>query len=243
MGLFGMTEVRKILLQLEQTGGLYILLAGFIMANLDELIQGSQLREGKKKISQALNIAEREWENIRLSLRLCGDIGSFSKDDFMIGIISEDIIINHPLKSPTKSVSGYSPTYYPMYFVANLLVMEDKMPENGYRTVEALYTFIELVTKAVFRLGLEGNFGMAFGSGYANVRTGWIGEKGYTQERLRFEKIFFQNRSKDYNWEFYWTSVQEDMKNVYDQFISWRDNPEKYSSDSKSKATVKPLIV
>ncbi len=213
------------------------------MANLDELIQGKELTEGKIKIAKALRIAVREWENIRLSLQLCGDIGEFSKDDFMIGIISEDIIINHPLKSPTKSVSFFSPTYYPMYFVANLLVMEEKMSEDGYGTVEALYTFIELVTKAAFRLGLEGNFGMGFGSGYANVRTRWIGEKGYTQERLRFEKIFFQNRSKDYDWEFYWTSVQEDMKNVYDQFIFWRDNPEDYSRDTKSKAKVKPLIV
>lgn len=213
------------------------------MANLDELIQGKEITEGKIKIAKALDIAEREWENIRLSLQLCGDIGEFSKDDFMIGIISEDIIANHPKKSPTKSVSFYSPTYYPMYFVANLLTMEEKLSEDGYKTVEALYTFIELATKAAFRLGLEGNFGMGFGSGYGSVRTGWIGEKGYTQERVKFEEIFFSNRAKEHNWEFYWTSVQEDLKNVYDQFIFWRDNPEDYSKESKSKAKVKPLIV
>ncbi|MGH7885528.1 MAG: hypothetical protein ACRENO_07525 [Thermodesulfobacteriota bacterium] len=213
------------------------------MAKLEELIQGSQLREGKKRISEALLIGEREWENIRLSLCLCGDIGKFSKDDFMIGIISEDIIINHPLKSPTKSVSFYSPTYYPMYFVANLLKMDELIPEKGYRTIEALYTFVELATKAALRLGLEGNFAMGFGSGYANVRTGWIAEKGYTQERLKFEKIFFKNRSKQYNWDFHWNSVQADLKNAYEQFLFWRNNSLDYSQDSRSKAIVKPLIV
>lgn len=213
------------------------------MAKLEELIEGAQLREGKKRISEALSIAEREWENIRLSLHLCGDIGRFSKDDFMIGIISEDIIINHPLMSPTKSVSFYSPTYYPMYFVANLLKMDELIPEKGYRTIEALYTFVELATKAAFGLGLEGNFGMGFGSGYANVRTGWVAEKGYTQERLKFEKIFFKNRSKQHDWDFRWSSVQSDLKNVYEQFLFWRDNPSAYSQDSRSKAVVKPLIV
>lgn len=213
------------------------------MAKLEDLIQGSERIEGREKIAKALTIAKREWENIRLSLKLCGDIGGFSKDDFMIGIISEDIIISHPLKSPTKSVSFFSPTYYPMYFVANLAEMDRQFSEKGYRSIEALYTFVELATKAASRLGLVGNLAMGFGSGYANVRTGWIAEKAYPRERAIFEELFFQNRSKQYDWEFYWNSVQSDFKNVYDKFVFWKENADDYAKESRSKAKVMPLIV
>lgn len=213
------------------------------MANLEDLIKGSQQLEGRKKIANALRIAEREWENVRLSLKLCGDVGDFSKDDFMIGIISEEIIISHPLKSPTKSVSFFSPTYYPMYFVENLEKMDEQIPEKGYRTIEALYTYVELATRAAFRLGLVGNFAMGFGSGYANVRTGWIAEKAYPQERKIFEKLFFENRSKKYDWEFYWNSVQSDFKKVFDKFEFWMKNPEDHARESRSNAVVKPMIV
>lgn len=214
------------------------------MANLEELIQGSEKLEGRQKIARALRIARREWDNIGLSLKLCGDIGEFSKEDFMIGIISEDIIINHPKKCPTKSVSFFSPTYYPMYFVENLAKMDDQIPDKGYRTVEALYTFVELATRASSRLGLVGNFAMGFGAGYANVRTGWIAEKAYPRERLIFEEIFFENSfKKRYDWEFYWNSVQADMKKVFDKFAYWKENPENYATESRSNAVVKPMIV
>lgn len=214
------------------------------MANLEELIQGSEKLEGRQKIATALRIARREWENLGKSLKLCGNIGEFSKEDFMIGIISEDIIISHPKKSPTKSVSFFSPTYYPMYFVDNLLKMDDQIDEKGYRTVEALYTFVELAAKAAFRLGLVGNFAMGFGAGYACVRTGWIAEKAYPQERMIFEELFFENSfSKRYDWEFYWNSVQADMKKVFDKFSYWKENPENYSREARSKAIVKPMMV
>ena len=213
------------------------------MATLEELLEDSDLKEGRVKISNALEIAEREWDNIKTSLSLCGDIGEFSKDDFMIGTISEDIIIKYPKISPTKSVSGYSPTYYPMYFIDNLLKMDERFEEKGYRTTEALYTYVELVTKAAFRLGLEGNLGGGFGCGYAHVRTGWIAEKGLEEERLKFAEIFFSKGSAKYDWDFHWDSVQNELKNVYDQFVEWKNNPELYIQDSKSKAIVRPFIV
>ncbi len=160
-----------------------------------------------------------------------------------IGIVSEDIITRQPKISPTKSVSGYSPSYYPMYFISNLIAMDEKLKDKGYKTVEALYTYVELATKAAYRLGLEGNLGMGFGCGYGHVRTGWIAEKGLEEERLKFAEIFFENRSKDYGWDFHWTSVKKDFKNVFDQFIVWKNNPEIYMKDSSSKSTIKPFIV
>ena len=90
---------------------------------LEQLIR-SEEEEREKKFERGLEIARREWENIRISLKLCGDIREFSEEDFMIGIIDEDVIIRAPEISPTKSVSFFAPTYYPMYFIRNLISMD-----------------------------------------------------------------------------------------------------------------------
>jgi len=209
---------------------------------LEELLQ----REENKDIVQlehALSIAQTEWNNIRKSLSLCSDIGEFCKKDFMIGIIEEDVIVRLPKISPTKSVSGYCPSYYPMYFVKNMETMNEKFESKGYRTTEALYSFIELATKAAGRLGLKGNICMGFGVGYANVRTGWVAEKGLQREREIFEKMFFEGKFKHYDWECDWTSVQQVLKEIFDRFKSWQDDETLYRYETDSKKIVRPLLV
>lgn len=211
--------------------------------DLEELLRDKEYEEGEKRLERAIEIARREWENVRASLEHAGDIGEFDKRDFMIGVIEEDVIIREPLKSPTKSVSGYSPTFYPMYFVNNLLAMEEKFEERRYGTIEALYVFIELATRASERLGLDGNFAMAYGAGYASVRTGWVAEKGFPVEREIFEKMFFSGKKKDSEWDFYWTSVKERLKEIFDRFSSWQKDEALYLREVKSKSVVIPMLV
>ncbi|MER3445550.1 MAG: hypothetical protein C4291_01350 [Candidatus Dadabacteria bacterium] len=196
----------------------------------------------KEVLEKALKIARREWANIGLSLELCGDIGEFREEDFMVGIIEEDVIIKEPIISPTKSVSGYAPTFYPMYLVRNLTLMDMKFSDYGYKTVEALYVFIELTIKAVERLGLVGTFSAGFGSGYGYVRTGWIGEKGRAEEREIFFKMFFKGR-KNYDWDFNSTWVKERLKLIFDRFMAWQKDPKLYENEVKPKAKVKPMMV
>lgn len=209
---------------------------------LEDLIK-EQETKNHKELNEALVIAEREWEKIRTSLEFCGDIGPFDKEDFMVGIIEEDVIVRQPLSSPTKSVSGYSPTFYPMYFLKNVLLMDEKFEDMGYNTLEAMYVFLELATKAVSRLGLTGNLAMGFGSGYAYVRTGWIAEKGLTEERDFFYSHFYKGRTVDYNWEFFWNSVKERMETIFNKFGEWKENPETYNKETKSSAKVIPMMV
>ncbi len=209
---------------------------------LEELIDGEESQR-KKNLERAIQIARKEWENVGTSLRLCGDIGEFDQEDFMIGIIEEDVIIREPAISPTKSMSFYAPTFYPMYFVDNLLIMDEKIPEYNHKTVEALYVYIELATKAVERLGLIGIFSMGFGSGYGNVRTGWIAEKGLPREREIFSEMFFKERKRDYDWEFHLNSTSEKLKTIFDKFMEWQNNPELYHKETKSLARVKPMLV
>lgn len=210
---------------------------------LEELLKDREFDEGAKKLNEALLIAQREWENVRSSLELSGDIGEFDKEDFMIGVIAEDVIIREPLLSPTKSVSVYAPTFYPMYFVQNLLAMDQKLAKEGYSTIEALYVFVEIATKAAERLGLKGSFSMSFGAGYGSARTGWIAEKGYPIERELFVKMFFKNRKKSYDWDFYGSSVQENLSGIFIKFQSWQNDEDLYKKEVKSKAIVKPMLV
>jgi hypothetical protein len=211
--------------------------------DLEELLKDREYEEGEKRLERALVIAKREWEKVRQSLAGCGDIGAFDKKDFMIGVIKEDVIIRQPLVSPTKSVSVYAPTFYPMYFVKNLLSMEEKFEERGYSTPEALFVFIELATRASERLGLRGTFAMGFGAGYGSVRTGWVAEKGLPVERQIFFDMFFWGRKKDYAWEFYWTSVMESLKGIFDRFRAWQEDEELFHKEVKSKAVVIPMMV
>ncbi len=209
---------------------------------LEDLIK-EQETKNHKELNKALVIAQREWEKIRISLEFCGDIGGFDKEDFMVGIIEEDVIVRQPLSNPTKSVSGYSPTFYPMYFLKNVLLMDEKFEDMGYNTLEAMYVYIELATKAVSRLGLTGNLAMGFGSGYAYVRTGWIAEKGWAEEREIFHSQFFKGRTIDYNWEFISTSVKERIDKIYNKFNGWKENPDIYKKETRSVAKVIPMMV
>jgi hypothetical protein len=197
--------------------------------DLEELLRDREYDEGEKRLERALVIAEREWEKVRQSLGQCGDIGGFDKKDFMIGVIEEDVIIRQPLVSPTKSVSVYAPTFYPMYFIDNLLTMEEKLESRGYSTSEAL--------------GLEGTFAMAFGAGYGSVRTGWVAEKGFPVEREIFFNMFFEGKKKDFAWDFYWTSVRERLKEILDRFLAWREDEALFHREVKSKAVVVPMLV
>ncbi|NIT13298.1 MAG: hypothetical protein GTN99_03355 [Candidatus Dadabacteria bacterium] len=121
--------------------------------------------------------------------------------------------------------------------------MNERFSEKGYRTTEALYSFIELATKAAERLGLTGTLSMAFGVGYANVRTGWVAEKGLQKEREVFEKMFFKGKFKSYDWEYDWTSVKQSLKEIFDKFISWQDDQALYLKETASGKIVKPMLV
>lgn len=207
--------------------------------NLDLLVDGAE----HKQIESAMEIAQREWGNISASLEMCGDTGKFSKRDFMIGIIDEDVIVKKPLLCATKSVDINSPTYYPMYLVKNLAEMDFLMPERGYRTPQALYCHIELVSKAVSTLGLSGTLAMGFACGYAVSRTGWIAEKGLRREREFFVESFFGNSKKNCEWNFRWRSTQVKMKKIFDKFAQWRDNPELHREETSEERKIKPMLV
>ncbi len=209
---------------------------------LDDLVDGSQ-GAGRERIESALAVAQREWNNISKSLGMCGDTGGFDKSKFMIGLIDEDVIIKHPLMCATKSVDINSPTYYPMYFVKNLLEMDSLMRTRKYSTPQALYCYLELAVKAAEALGLCGTIAMGFGCGYAVARTGWIAEKGLRREREFFLKTFFEDSGKNHEWGFKWHSTQVKIKKIFDKFTRWQKDAVLYKTETAEERKIKPSLV
>ena len=162
-------------------------------------------------INKSLDIAGREWEHIKHSLEMCGDIGEFDPECFV-------------LDKPTL-ISNLS------LFTANLIEMDEKSMRHGYATPEALDTFTTLATRALERLGLSKEWALAFGDGYGYVRTGWFGCRGGTEEQqMLFSKMFFPV-GKVFNWDFDSSLVKTKFKTVLETFIGWQNDPQVYTNE------------
>src|SRR6201993_2080388 len=105
-------------------------------------------------VQGAIQIAKREWENIRLSLQMCGDIGEF------------DSINRINTSSPIVSEA--------LPLIRSLIEMENKLSTYGYFTPEAGHVFTYLASRAGERFGLSYKLAQTFGRGYSWIRTGWF---------------------------------------------------------------------
>ncbi len=166
-------------------------------------------------VQTELQISKREWENIKVSLEMCGDIGQFN-------------LKRHVNRNPD--------------LVENLIVMENKVLVYDYRTLEAAYVFAELASKAVEKLGLVGEFAKTFGSGYSWVRTGWFDLrwidlsgntrlKDYVVNQVLFFRLFFKSNDCDFGWDFDCPEVRRKFKLIFDKFYMWQDNPAMHVED------------
>jgi hypothetical protein len=164
-------------------------------------------------IDKALEVARREWENIRGSLTMYGDIGDFNPEDFILG-------------KPTL-ISDL------LCFITNLIEMDKQLIRHGYSTPEALDVFTTVATKAAERLGLSEGLALAFGSGYGYVRTGWLGLQEIEQQQVIFSKIYF-TVGVNFYWKFDSPLVRTKLKTVFNRFMSWQNDPQSYSREMKA---------
>ncbi len=177
------------------------------------------------EILRALKIAVREWENIRVSLEMFGDI--------------EDFDIKHHVNSTLAFLPGG------LTLARKLIEMEGKLPTYGYLTQEAAYVFTFLASRAVERLGLIGGLAHTFGSGYSWVRTGCFDpsdiEKEHVVKQLFFLKIFFP-LGGFFNWDFNSPVVKTKLMVLLNKFATWQDNPSSYLQDVRDyKEQLEPL--
>ncbi|MGE5444441.1 MAG: hypothetical protein ACM3SR_07545 [Ignavibacteriales bacterium] len=178
------------------------------------------------EIIRAVKIARREWENIKASLEICGDIGELHSK-------------NHTRSKPDSLLvsDGLIP-------VRNLIEMENKFPTYGYFTPEAAYVFTALASKAADRLGLMGRLARVFGSGYSLVRTGCLDpnvEENHRLKQMVFFKLFFPIGG-GFNWKCHSPLVKVKMKTIFDKFVLWQNNPKNYVQDVRDcNAALEPL--
>jgi len=177
------------------------------------------------EIRSVFQTAKREWDNISISLELCGEIGEFE--------------LVHYIESKPE-------------LIRSLIGMEKKIHDHDYLTRDAAFVFAELVSEAVRRLGLNPNLANTFGGGYSWVRTGWFDlvgldfdnlnnlEERLTQE-IFFFRLFYPSR-EDYGWLFDSPSTVSSFKYIYDKFRSWQSDPVGYDRDIKLyKTEIDPI--
>lgn len=169
------------------------------------------------EISSVYRIAKREWENVSVSLELCGDIGKF---DFACYIEKDPGLIR------------------------NLIGMEKKICHDDYLTREAAYVFTELGREAGERLGLNKELSKAFGGGYSWVRSGWFDLinldfddleilEGHLTRKIFFFRLFFPLK-EDFSWLFDSPAVTSNLKCIFERFLSWQRDPLGYDRDLES---------
>ncbi len=178
------------------------------------------------EILRALQIARREWGNIKASLEMCGDIGEFDSKNCV--------------NSRVIHVEG-------SYLVRNLIEMENKLPTYGYFTPEAAHVFTYLVSMAGERLGLMNELAQTFGSGYSWVRTGSFDlnavERHHVIKQLFFFKIFFPLGGY-FKWDFNSAVAKTKLKAVLYKFSVWQDSPSSYIQDVRDyKDLIEALLL
>lgn len=177
------------------------------------------------EIIRALQIARREWGNIKSSLEMCGDIGELDS--------------GNPINSRLTEIKGSR-------LIENLVGMENKFQTYGYFTREAAYVFSALVSVAAERLGLVGGLAETFGNAYSWVRTGWfdLDHAGKQQviKQLFFVKIFFPLGGY-FKLDFNSRGSKTKLRAVFSIYIKWQDNANSYTQDITShKDQLEPLL-
>ena len=122
-------------------------------------------------IIKALEIMRREWENVRYSFEMCGDIGDFNLEDFN----TSKWLFNQ----------GFE------WLMSNVIEMDKKIAQFGYATPEALSVFTVLATRAAEKLGFNKELAFGFGIGYSFVRTGLLVHNKLGPMQAIFCKLFF----------------------------------------------------
>lgn len=163
-------------------------------------------------IYNANKIIKREWEVLRLSFEMCGDIGEVNLDNlknirWVIGVEYEKLI-------------------------SQIIEMDEKLPQYGYATQEALNVLTLLVSIAAKKLGLRKELATAFGMGYGFARTGLVSYHRLEPKQVLFYKMFFpQGGVRILDLEFDPRFVKEKLVIVFNRFMSWQNNPQLYKED------------
>jgi hypothetical protein len=155
-------------------------------------------------------IAGREWEHVRHTLEMCGDIGDFNPKD-----------LRNSRWLVRQEYDG---------LISNFIEMDKKLSQSGYATSEALKALTELASMAAEKLGLTQELASAFGKGYSFVRTGLVAYNKLEPRQILFCKMFYPLGVSS-NWDFNPSLLKTKLKIIFERFRSWQNNPQLYTQD------------
>jgi hypothetical protein len=161
-------------------------------------------------IDKAIQIVEREWENIRCSFEMCGDIGDFNPEN-----------PETPRWLAGQDYEG---------FISNMIEMDKKLSRYAYSTSEASNVFTILASMAAEKLGLDEELAYAFGKGYGFIRTGFVAYNRLEPKQILFCKMFYP-MGVSFNRDFDPSSAEIKLKIIFDRFMDWQNNPKLYTQD------------
>lgn len=159
---------------------------------------------------KAVQIVRKEWEKLRQSFEMCGDIGDINLDDPKI---SKWLV--------SQAYEG---------FISNIIEMDRKFPQDGYATPEALNVFTVLGSIAAERLGLNEGMASSFGLSYSFVQTGLFAYHTLEPRQILFYKIFYPVGVMSCHLDS--SLLKTKLKIVFERFRNWQDNPQTYIQDS-----------
>ncbi len=155
-------------------------------------------------------IAGREWEHVRNTLEMCGDIGDFNPKD-----------LSNSRWLVRQEYEG---------LISNFIEMDKKLSQSGYATSEALNALTELATMAAEKLGLKQELTSAFGMGYSFVRTGLVAYDKLEPRQILFCKMFYP-LGVNFKWDFDPSLLKTKLQIIFERFRSWQNNPHFYTQD------------
>ena len=170
-------------------------------------------------ILKSIYIAQEEWENIRLSLEKCGDIGPYCATD---------------QKHEVKIIHG------DYKLITKLAEMRNKYGQCGYYSPEASFVFEKLATRAARKLGLSREFAYEFGNLYSLLRTEYLvlnvdvdsnnnTKRNFLRQFFYYEQLF--PISEFHDWNFGSVKVKNKLKGIYDKLIYWQHNPDSFEKE------------
>ena len=188
---------------------------------------------------RAVQIAKREWGNIRLSLQACGDIGELVGVQ-LVAKFNRKANIEPANFSFPQSPIRVSKSNKNSLFVRDLIDMDYKLyrlPTYGYFTPEAAHVFTALTTRAVKRLGLRERTAKTFGRGYSLVRTGCLDSNG-TEEEHEQQMLFFRTFfpvGGGFNWDFNSPLAKKKLKLIFHRLLASQCAKEKKKASGPDK--------
>ncbi len=171
-------------------------------------------------LSAAQELFRTLWQKLRVGLNNVDEIGDFSAADFTLALFSPRHWQEHP----------------PLAYVDALTVLRQRSEKSGGDGSESLTRLLaSLGVGAAHRLALANALALAFGDAIAYLLIGRSTGLGTDFERGMAHRIFWGKGEAERPMgspfeDEVWEQAQEDLRQVYEQFRAWQDNPQAYAA-------------